>query len=265
MFKKAFLLLGAMSFSTAAMAVESTNPFFVPAEGGILSTTSYDYTTVTEKYGTERDKSYIHTASQTLEYGLTNAWSLGATVSNSWSKDTHTDYLDKYTETDNDDKNVDFEITSKYNILYKGPLKVQSILAYGQKEDYYGPDGDGAYKYAVAGVKVGYKMGFWTPYLAGKVEVPVFQSQDDDNELKYEGTAGLYTYCPKMKVSLDNALRVNYDEHNETRIYSYDIEAGYHFTPRVALSAYATYMIDGEEHKTDIHGNKIGLRLRLGF
>ena len=258
MFKKTLLLLGAMTFATSAMAVESTNPFFVPAEGGILSTTSYDYSTRTIKddYVGVRGKAYSHTATQTLEYGLTNAWSLGATVSNDWKKTTDE------TETDRDDKNIDFEITSKYNILAKDALKVQSLLAYGQKED----EADlGTYKYAKVGAKVGYKMGYWTPYLAGTVEVPVFQSARDDNELKYTGTAGLYAYCPKMKVSFDHQLSVNYDEYDETRLYTYGIEAAYHFTKNVALSAYGEYIIDGEEHKTDIHGNQIGLRLRLGF
>ena len=258
MLKKTLLMLGVMSLATSAMAVESTNPFYVPAEGGILSTTSYDYSTRTVKhdYVGVRGKAYSHTATQTLEYGLSNVWSLGATVSNSWDK-----YTDEE-ETDRDDKNIDFEITSKYNLVSDGALKVQSLLAYGQEEDHAE---FGAYKYAKVGAKVGYKLGYWTPYLAGTVEVPVFQSQDDDNELKYTGTAGLYSYCPKMKVSMDHQLSVEYDEYDEERIYSYGIEAAYHFTKNVALSAYGEYIIDGEEHKEDIHGNQIGLRLRLGF
>ena len=255
MFKKAFLLLGAMTFATSA---ELTNPFYVPAEGKITSTTSYDFSTNTIKddYVGVRGKSYSHTATQTLEYGLSNAWSLGVTVLNSW---------DKYTDlesTDRDDKNIDFEITSKYNLVSDGALKVQSLLAYGQEED---SAELGAYKYAKVGAKAGYKLGYWTPYLAGTVEVPVFQSQDDDNELKYTGTAGLYAYCPKMKVSFDHQLGVDYDEYTETRLYTYGLEAAYHFTKSVALSAYGKYIIDGEEHKEDIHGNQIGLRLRIGF
>lgn len=259
MFKKTFLLLGAMTFATSAMAaVESTNPFFVPAKGGIASTTSYDYSTLTVKndYKGTREKAYVHTATQTLEYGLSNVWSLGATVSNDWSKVTSASHSEE------SDKSIDFEITSKYNLVSDGALKVQSLLAYGQKEDYAYL---GAYKYAKAGAKVGYKMGYWTPYLAGSVEVPVFQSKHDDNELKYTGTAGLYTYCPKMKVSFDHQLSVDYDEYDETRIYSYGIEGAYHLTKSIAISAYGKYVIDGEEHKTDIHGNQLGLRLRIGF
>ena len=264
MFKKAFLLLGVMSLATSAGAVELTNPFYVPQEGGWASTTSYDYSTVTVKnnYAGTRAKGYAHTATQTLEYGLSDVWSLGVTVSNSWLKGTYSDYVDLYSTTDSDDKNIDFEITSKYNLVSDGALKVQSLLAYGQEEDHAE---FGAYKYAKVGAKVGYKLGYWTPYLAGTVEVPVFQSQDDDNELKYTGTAGLYSYCPKMKVSMDHQLSVEYDEYDEERIYSYGIEAAYHFTKNVALSAYGKYIIDGEEHKEDIHGNQIGLRLRLGF
>ncbi|MBO7244389.1 MAG: hypothetical protein J6V53_03815 [Alphaproteobacteria bacterium] len=281
MLKKTLLMLGVMSLATSAMAVESTNPFYVPAEGGILSTTSYDYSTRTLKhdYAGIRAKVYSHTATQTLEYGLSNAWSLGVTASNSWAKGTINgtisdyDYDYEVRGTDKKDKNINFEITSKYNLVSDGALKVQSLLAYGQEENhsYYGFFDDldneqsGAYKYAKVGAKVGYKLGYWTPYLAGTVEVPVFQSQDDDNELKYTGTAGLYSYCPKMKVSMDHQLGVEYDEYDETRLYTYGLEAAYHFTKNVALSAYGKYIIDGEEHKEDIHGNQIGLRLRLGF
>ena len=154
MFKKAFLLLGAMTFATSAMAAELTNPFYVPAEGKITSTTSYDFSTNTIKddYVGVRGKSYSHTATQTLEYGLSNAWSLGVTVLNSW---------DKYTDlesTDRDDKNIDFEITSKYNLVSDGALKVQSLLADGQEED---SAELGAYKYAKVGAKAGYKLGYW--------------------------------------------------------------------------------------------------------
>ena len=264
MFKKAFLLLGVMSLATSAGAVELTNPFYVPQEGGWASTTSYDYSTVTVKnnYADTRAKGYAHTATQTLEYGLSDVWSLGVTVSNSWLKGTYSDYVDLYSTTDSDDKNIDFEITSKYNLVSDGALKVQSILAYGQREDYAEL---GAYKYAKVGAKIGYKMGYWTPYLSGTAEIPVWQSDRDDNEIKYTGTAGLYTYCPKMKVSVDHQLSVDYDEWNETRLYTYGIEAAYHVTKNVAVSAYGAYIIDGEEHKTDIHGNQIGLRLRLGF
>lgn len=258
MFKKAFLLLGVMSLATSAGAVELTNPFYVPQEGGWASTTSYDYSTATVKndYAGTRAKGYAHTATQTLEYGLSDVWSLGVSVSNIWAKYT------KASTTDTDDKTIDFEITSKYNLVSDGALKVQSILAYGQREDYAEL---GAYKYAKVGAKVGYKMGYWTPYLAGTAEIPVWQSDRDDNEIKYTGTAGLYTYCPKMKVSVDHQLSVDYDEWNETRLYTYGIEAAYHVTKNVALSAYGSYIIDGEKHKTDIHGNQIGLRLRLGF
>ena len=53
------------------------------------------------------------------------------------------------------DKNIDFEITSKYNLVSDGALKVQSLLAYGQEED---NAEFGAYKYAKVGAKAGYNL-----------------------------------------------------------------------------------------------------------
>ncbi len=257
MLKQALLLVGAMSLATSAMAVELTNPFYGPVKGGIASTTGYEYSTTTANYRSlARAKSYNHVASQALSYGLTDQWSLDATVSNTWEKVTAASI------TDRDDKNIDFEVGTTYNILYKGPLKVQSKLAYGQEET---TESMGAYKYAKVGAKVGYVMGLYTPYASATAELPVFQHEDGNNEYKYEAKLGLYTYCPKQKFAVDTGARVNYDEFDETRVYSYDLEVSYYLTKSVAVSAYGSYVLDGESHHTDIHGNTLGLRLKTEF
>lgn len=259
MLKQALLVVGALSLATTASALESTNPFFGPAKGSIASTTSYDFATTTTKGEGTRTKDYTHKIAQTLQYGLTDSVSLDATVSNAWNKTKLAVGV-----VDTDDKNIDFEIGSTWNVL-TGKTKVQVSGAYGQKES-NSHDNYGAYKYAKIGAKAGYTMGVYTPYIAGHTEIPVAQNKDGDNHVKYEGKVGLYTYCPKMKWALDTALRTNYDETTEMDAYSVDVEASYFITKNWAVSAYGSYVLDGESKgNTDIYGNKIGLRLRTAF
>lgn len=259
MFKKTFLLLGVMSLATSAMAAELTNPFYVPAKSTFASTTGYEFNTKTANHRSDfRAKEYDNVVSETLQYGLTDTWSMDASISNTWQKFTEA------SETDRDDKNVDFALGTTYNIMSEGPVKVQSSLAYGQKES-DSHDNGGAYKYVGVGAKAGYTMGLYMPYVSANAELPVFQSKDGDNEYKYEAKAGLYTYCPKQKVALDTGLRLNYDEFDESRIYSYDLEVSYYLTPKVALGAYGSYGFNGKAHKTDIHTNTLGLRLKTTF
>lgn len=259
MFKKAFLLLGAMSLATSAMAVELTNPFYVPAKNTFASTTGYEFNTTTKNHRSDfRSKEYNQTVSEALSYGLTDDWSVDASISNTWQKYTALSY------TDRDDKNVDFALGTTYNILSQGPVKVQSALAYGQKES-NSHGNNGAYKYVSIGAKAGYEMGLYTPYVSGTAELPVFQSKDGDNEYKYETKLGLYTFCPKQKIAVDTGVRLNYDEYDESRVFAYDLEVSYYFTPKVAMSAYGSYSFNGKEHKTDIHGNALGLRLKTTF
>ncbi len=258
MLKQTLLVVSVLSLATAASALESTNPFFGPTKGSIASTTSYDFSTDTIKNDYVRIKEYDHLLSQTLQYGLTDTVSLDATISNAWSK------VADGESTEKDDKNIDFEIGSTWNVL-TGNTKVQLSGAYGQEES-NSNDNFGAYKYAKIGAKAGYKMGIYTPYIAGETEIPVAQHKDGDNNMKYEGKVGLYTYCPKMKWSLDTAVRVNYDEEVEATAYSADVEAAYHITKNWAVSAYGSYVLDGEgQDNINVYGKKIGLRLRTSF
>ena len=259
MLKQALLVVGALSLATTASALESTNPFFGPAKGSIASTTSYDFATTTTKGEGYRTKDYTHKIAQTLQYGLTDSVSLDSTVSNAWQKINVRSGV-----TDTDDKNIDFEIGSTWNVL-TGKTKVQVSGAYGQKES-NSRFNLGAYKYAKIGAKAGYTMGIYTPYIAGHTEIPVAQHSNADNHMKYEGKIGLYTYCPKMKWALDTALRTNYNETIEMNTHSVDVEASYFITKNWAVSAYGSYVMDGEtKGNSDVYGNQIGLRLRTAF
>ncbi len=254
MLKQALLVAGVLSLATAASALELTNPFYGPSKGTVASTTTYNFATSTEKNDGARAKSYDHYIAEALSYGLTDSVSLDATVANTFQK----------THADRDDKNIDFELGSTWNVL-TGKTKVQVKGAYGQEES-NSHDNLGAYKYVKGSVKAGYTMGIYTPYVAGSVELPVAQNDDGDNHAKYEGKAGVYAYCPRIHTAVDTGVRVNYDETDEARTYAYDLEASYFLTDNVAVSAFGSVDFAGKaEGNTDLYGNKVGLRLRAAF
>lgn len=270
MFKQALLVAGVLSLATAASALELTNPFYVPSKGTISSTTTYEFATRTAKASegplSVRSKEYDNTIAEKLSYGLTDTVSLDATVANVFQKGKDSLSIGNWggSVTDRDDKNIDFELGSTWNVL-TGPAKVQVSGAYGQAES-NSHDNLGAYKYVTGAVKAGYTMGIYTPYLAGSVELPVAQNDDGDNHAKYEAKAGVYAYCPRIKTAVDTGLRLNYDETYEARVYAYDLEVSYFLTDKVAVSAFGSVDFAGKaEADTDLYGNKLGLRLRAAF
>lgn len=259
MLKQTLLVAGVLSIATAASALELTNPFYGPAKNTIASTTTYDFETETVKTNGMRLKSYEHYVAETLRYGLTDTVSLDARVSNTFDKD-----VLPLTHTDRTDKNIDFEVGSTWNVL-TGPAKLQVQGAYGQAES-NNFDNLGAYKYVLGGIKAGYTMGIYTPYVSGTAELPVAQNKNADNHYKYEGKAGVYAYCPRMKTAVDTGVRVNYDETVEARTFAYDLEVSYFITKNWAVSAFGSVTFDGKaEDSTDVYGNKVGLKLRTAF
>lgn len=259
MFKQALLVAGVLSLATAASALELTNPFYVPTKGTIASTTTYDFetTTVKNKGADLRVKEYDHYVSEALSYGLTDNLSLDASIANTFAKGTF------YGITDREDKNIAFTAGSTWNVL-TGPAKLQVSAAYGQDE---AKDGEfGAYKYVTGAVKAGYTMGIYTPYVSAGIEKPLFQHQGDDKEPIYTGKAAVYAFCPRIKTSVDTGFTVTHAEEVEYTGYSYDLEVAYHVTKNVAVSAFGSYLIDGNaKYSTDVYGNKVGLKLRAAF
>ena len=82
-----------------------------------------------------RSKEYDNTIAEKLSYGLTDTVSLDATVANVFQKWKDSLSIGNWggSVTDRDDKNIDFELGSTWNVL-TGPAKVQVSGAYGQKQ-----------------------------------------------------------------------------------------------------------------------------------
>ena len=67
-------------------------------------------------------------------------------------------------------------------------------------------------------------------------------------------------------IALEVTRLSEYDETDESRVVSYDLEASYHLTKNWAISAFGSYALDGQaKYDTEIHDKTIGLRLRTSF
>ncbi len=250
---KKLLLVSTMMLATSAMASEITNPFYLPTEGSLFSTTSADFTKIRVKQGDNKAKAYTQNVNEVVQYGIADNWSVDVEIGNTWQRA-------KYGFEDN--TNFDFKLGTTYNIYKTGPLNVQTNVAYGQKESV---ESLGAYKYVGAGIKAGYQSGIYTPYVQGDVEIPVYQHKDGQNGMTYNAKAGLYAYCPRMNMSIDTGVSAGYEETSETRSYAYDLEAAYFAKENIALSLYGTFGKDYAKEDIDFINQTIGMRVRVQF
>lgn len=262
MLKQTLLILGVLSASGAALAAtELTNPFYVPDQDRLASTTSLSTGRTQWKNGLNA-VGYDTTVSEELAYGAGRGIAVVGSVENVWFKDKN-----KVTGvSDKDDTNIGFTVGALYNVLDNGPAKVQLGALYGQSElDSKG--NDGAYKYADFQVKTGYDMGTFLPYVTAGVETPLFQSSAGMNDPIYRFRTALYTnVCDNDRLAFDAGVQFTFDDNVAARIWSVDAELSYFFAPKWAVSLYGDYVFSGEARgNADLYASSVGLRLRTSF
>lgn len=79
-YRTMLLATAAALFSSQAMAADLTNPFFTPGQGQITSDTNVGYYRVKAKHDGGVAEGYY--AAETLEYGITDKFSINGTIAN---------------------------------------------------------------------------------------------------------------------------------------------------------------------------------------
>lgn len=260
MFKQALLLLGAMSLATPTLATELTNPFYVPSKGKVASVTSLETSRLQRDTNEGKTRDYNRAVlDEALAYGITDSFALTGSIGNAWQKNKTVGV-----GSTKDNSNVDFTVGGLYNVLSEGPTKLQVKALYGQKES-ESHDNGGAYKYAKAGVKAGYDLGYILPYAAADIEVPVSQSKYGNDKNTYSATLGAYKLWCKT-FALDGGLTYTHKEAFEDTTWKIGAEFSYFITPSWTAGVYANYVLDGTtKYNGDIDGETVGLRLRTTF
>ncbi|MDR2902797.1 MAG: hypothetical protein LBU87_06840 [Lactobacillales bacterium] len=253
-------MAGVAAFSTNAMALELTNPFYGPDKGQLTSTTAYTYERTSRKNEAGVLREYDNVIAEELRYGIIDNLTIDATVSNTWQRFNSSGYTDK------DDTNIDWSLGATYNFFpINCPTKVQASAKYGQKPSWSHVN-NGEYKYARAQVKAGYDFGIVLPYLTADVEFPLWQGEEAAHrQNRYETRLGFYKMFGD-KFSADLGVQFNYEKSESIRNWSTTNTVSYYITPNWAVSAYGKITIDSQG-SDDFRGHEkaLGLRLRTTF
>lgn len=257
MFKKAFLFLGMMIFVTPVVATELTHPFYMPGQYKTSSVTSLDFGKEHYKNETGFNQSYYkRTIEEALAFGLTDTVTVIGSVSNVWNK-----IKDVGIPSEQDDKNIDFTVGAKWNVVSEGALKAQLLMIYGQREHWAD---HGAYKYTRFGGRVGYETDWFMPYVSAEMEVPLWQSRFGHDRNRYEVKFGGYKTWSDW--SLDGDVRYNGDPEYKQNAWAMDAELSYALIPSWTVGVYGHYVFAGHQKWNGAsYGQKIGLRLRTAF
>lgn len=275
-FRTLLLASAAVMFTTSAMAVDITNPFYLPTKGKFLSDTSVEMNrgkTDTGSYEGVEKSAY---AREELTYGVTDNFAVVAGIGNTF------DY-DKSAEEDgyslNNDHNFDYSLGVKYNYV-NGKLMTQAGAMYNtwNEKSWYGKswsddDTNERWGKELSGyVRVGYDMGCMTPY----TEFTALGELDrDNNEQEYSWKLGLHKAW--SKATADAGVRYTFDEtedsdggngHNER--VDLELVVNYLVNDNFSIGAYAEYYLGGDAREEvdpkDIEYDRtIGLNAKVLF
>ena len=270
-FRTLLLASAAVMFTTSAMAVDITNPFYLPTKGKFLSDTSVEMNRGKLDNGEEEGVEKSAYAREELTYGVTNNFAVVAGIGNEFDYDKDDDY--------NNDHNFDYSLGVKYNHV-NGKLMTQIGAAYRTTDgetytsDYYEDyeTNERWLKLLEGYVRVGYDMGCITPYAEFTAEGELDR---DNNEQEYSWKLGVHKAW--SKASVDAGVRYTFDETEDEDGYDghnerVDLELGVNYlvNDTFSVGAYAEYYLGGdareEINRKDVEYDRtIGLNAKVLF
>lgn len=252
-YKTMLLTTAAVLFSSQAMAADLTNPFYVPNEGQLVSTTQAGYERAKFKHN-ERGVEEGYYAAETLEYGLTDNFSVNGTLANLF--DTQGQY--------NNDHNFVYQLGAKYNTRFDNTLFQASVnYTTFDPQSFVGSEAKSKwYKRLDGQIKLGYDLGndltaYASYALGGDIDT-------GDRELDQSASVGVHKYMGKY--ALDLAVRYDFEtDGRNTNEWWADAAVDYYLRDNVALGVYGSYFIDGTNSKNVDYAYDAGVRLKVAF
>lgn len=247
-----FATVAVLLTAGSASAADLTNPFGLPKQGGISSDTRIELSrTQFKNKGPALDGL---TASEEIQYGLTDNLAVTATLYNDFDIDNMGGY--------NNQHNLTYQVGLAYNIKHDNWLAQihGSYLTYDEKSHlgYHAPNG--WQKYMIGGIKVGYYAGCgFTPYATYTIMNPFDSTW---GRIEHSAFAGFHkTY---KGWAADAGIRYDFATAGKGEKYwSTEAEIAYNITDNVAVGVYGSYYIGGDKVVDTDH--TVGLRLKLGF
>lgn len=237
-------------------AADLTNPFGLPKQGGISSDTRIELSRTKYKDGMGKEDGL--TASEEIQYGLTDNLALTAKLYNEFD-------IDDMSELNNQ-HNLTYQVGLAYNIKKDNFLAqvYGSYLTYDAKSHYGYVVDKGWQKYVEGGIKVGYYAGCgFTPYATYAVLNPI-----DSTEGSLEHSAFVGAHKTYKKWAADAGIRYDFTTANKgEKAWSTEAEIAYNMTDNVAVGVYGSYYIGGSnaEYEAEDTDHTVGLRLKMGF
>lgn len=251
-YRTMLLATAAVLFGTQAMAADLTNPFFTPNKGQITSDTNVGYYRFKAKHDMDVEEGYY--AAETLEYGITDKFSINGTIANMF--DTQGEY--------NNDHNFAYNIGVKYNTnCDKVLLQVAANYSTYEPQSWYGRGASNTWEKRLDGeIKLGYDMGNGlTPYASYALGSDI---DTGDRDLDQSFKVGVHKYFGKY--ALDLGVRYDFEtEGTNSNTWWAEAAADYYIKDNIALGIYGSYYLDGTgSHDTDYDYNA-GAHLKVLF
>ena len=251
-YRTMLLATAAVLFGTQAMAADLTNPFFTPNKGQITSDTNVGYYRFKAKHDMGVEEGYY--AAETLEYGITDKFSINGTIANMF--DTQGDY--------NNDHNFAYNIGVKYNTnCDKVLLQVAANYSTFEPQSWYGSNETNHWAKALdAEIKLGYDMGNGlTPYASYALGSDI---DTGDRELDQSFKLGAHKYFGKY--ALDLAVRYDFStDSKNTNEWWVEAGADYYIKDNIAVGIYGDYFIDGTGSQDIDYDYSAGAHLKVLF
>lgn len=245
-----------LAFAGTANAADFTGSLYLPGQGQLLSDTAISHSRIKFDKGGALKDLY---ASEQITYGVTDNFSVVATVGN------HFD-VEKYTNQNyNNDHNFDYTIGGKYN-MRSGNWLSQVGLSYFtyDPKSWEGHRYNNArwYKELAANAQLGYDMGNgWTPYtsltVAGNID-------DAERHLDYTVFGGFHKTADKFAVDAGVRYEFNLEDAN-TNTWWLQAEANYFVTDNVAVGLFGDYYLGGTGSDEIDYDYTAGLNLKVLF
>ena len=251
-YRTMLLATAAVLFSSQAMAADITNPFYTPNKGQIVSDTNVGYYRTKAKHDGGVAEGYY--AAETLEYGITDKFSINGTIANMF------DTQGKY----NNDHNFAYRIGAKYNTnCDKILLQVAANYMTLEPQSWYGNQATNKWSKALdAEIKLGYDMGNGlTPYASYALGSEI---DTGDRYLIQSFKVGAHKYFGKY--ALDLAARYDYSTDGKN-INQWWVEAAadYYIKENIAVGIYGDYFIDGTGSQDIDYDYSAGAHLKVLF
>ncbi len=275
-FRTLLLASAAVMVTTSAMAVDFTNPFYLPTKGKFLSDTKIQMNRGKTDDGVTENEVRTSYAREELTYGVSDSFAVVLGIGNTFDYNLKEDDNKSFL---NNDHNFDYSVGVKYNYV-SGKLMTQAGVMYNTWDeesytsDYYmDEETNERWRKELEGyVRVGYDMGCVTPY----TEFTALGELDRDaNEQEYSWKLGVLKAWDKTR--LNAGVRYTFDEtedsdggngHNER--VDLELAVDYLVTDNFSVGAYADYYLGGDDDedisRKDIEYDRtIGLNAKVLF